>query len=285
MKRRLVRLHRTRGSFDTLKSIVLVDIIEEKMSASSVAAQVATLREQGFVVARQFASPATVKALHTEAQQQLAQAVAPLEYEADLQYPGAPSSRQAQGGATVRRLLNAYDRGPLFQAWSTTPAVANWLRTYFADTPVLSTVHHNCVMTKHPAYGSLTGWHQDIRYWSFTDDDLVSTWLALGPETADNGGLFFLPGSHAAPFSAEQFDEQKFFRANIPENQSWINRAVCPDLEPGDVVFFHCRTLHAARQNSSTQVKLSVVHTYYPQTCAPLPQTRSASLPGVPLLA
>jgi len=255
------------------------------MSASSVAEQVATLREQGFVVARQFASPETVQAIRAEAQRQLAEAIEPLEYEADLQYPGAPSSRQAQGGGTVRRLLNAYSRGRLFQDWATTPAVATWLRTYFADTPVLSRTHHNCVMTKHPAYGSLTGWHQDIRYWSFTDDDLVSTWLALGPETADNGGLFFLPGSHAASFSASQFDERKFFREDLPENQSWIDRAICPELQSGDVVFFHCRTLHAARQNSSDQVKLSLVHTYHPQTCQPLPGTRSASIPGVPLLA
>jgi len=255
------------------------------MSASSVAEQVATLRQQGFVVARQFAAPAVVAALRDEARRQLAQAAGPVEYEADLQYPGAPASRQARGGSTVRRLLGAYGRGPLFQAWATSPAVGDWLRAYFADTPVLSTVHHNCVMTKHPAYGSLTGWHQDIRYWSFTDDDLVSTWLALGHETADNGGLFFLPGSHAASFSASQFDDRKFFRPDLPENQAWIERAVCPDLQPGDLVFFHCRTLHAARQNGTDQVKLSLVHTYHPQTCAPLPGTRSASSPGVALQA
>lgn len=253
------------------------------MSASPVAEQVRELREQGFVVARQFASPDIVQALRAQALRQLAESVEPLELEADLQYPGAPVSRHAQGGATVRRLLNAYERGPLFQAWATRPEVAQWLRTYFADTPVLSRAHHNCVMTKHPAYGSLTGWHQDIRYWSFTDDNLVSTWLALGQETADNGGLFFIPGSHTASFSTTQFDEKKFFRQDLPENQDWISRAVCPDLQPGDVVFFHCRTLHAARQNSSDQVKLSLVHTYYPQTCTPLPGTRSASLPGNPL--
>lgn len=253
------------------------------MSVSSVAQQVAVLREQGFVVARQFASRETVQAIRAEAQRQLVEAVEPLEYEADLKYPGAPTSRQAQGGATVRRLLNAYGRGALFQSWATQPAVAAWLHAYFAETPVLSRVHHNCVMTKRPAYGSLTGWHQDIRYWSFTEDDLVSTWLALGPETADNGGLFFLPGSHAASFTAAQFDEQKFFRPDLPENQDWIARAVCPELEAGDVVFFHCRTLHAARQNSSDRVKLSLVHTYHPQSCSPVPGTRSASLPEIPL--
>lgn len=253
------------------------------MSALSVSEQVALLREQGFVVVRQFASPDTVQALRSEAQRHLQETIAPVEYEADLRYPGAPQSRHAQGGATVRRLLDAYGRGPAFREWATRPEIGQWLRAYFADMPVLSRVHHNCVMTKHPAYGSLTGWHQDIRYWSFSADDLVSTWLALGHEIADNGGLFFIPGSHVAPFTASQFDEQKFFREDLPENQSWIARAVCPELEPGDVVFFHCRTLHAARQNSSDQVKLSLVHTYYPQTCHPVAGTRSASMSGVPL--
>lgn len=253
------------------------------MSASSVAGQVATLRRQGFVVARQFAAPATVAAIREEAERQLARHAEPIEYEADLQYPGAPPSRQAQGGATVRRLLNAYGRGPQFQAWATSPAVEQWLRTCFGETPVLSTVHHNCVMTKHPAYGSLTGWHQDIRYWSFTETDLVSTWLALGHETADNGGLFFIPGSHDASFAASQFDEKKFFKEDQPANQAWIRQAVCPELEPGDVVFFHCRTLHAARQNGTDQVKFSLVHTYHPQHIRPVEGTRSASSPGVAL--
>src|SRR3546814_6930581 len=65
--------------------------------------QVATLRQQGFVVARQFAAPETVAALRRQAERQLAEEAGPIEYEADLQYPGAPPSRQAQGGSTVRR--------------------------------------------------------------------------------------------------------------------------------------------------------------------------------------
>lgn len=245
---------------------------------------VATLREQGFVVARNFASPADVQALRAAALHDLHHATPPVEYEADLKYPGAPASRDAAGGLTVRRLLDAFGRGPLFKQWATQAGIASVLREYYQGRePVLSTVHHNCIMTKHPMYGSLTGWHQDIRYWSFPEQDLVSSWLALGTETAQNGGLFFLPGSHAAPYRPEQFDEQKFFRADLPENQTWINRAVSPDLQPGDVVFFHCRTLHAAQQNRSDAVKLSLVHTYYPEDCQPLPNTRSSSRPGVPL--
>lgn len=243
------------------------------------------LRARGFVVARGFAGADEVAALRELSLRQLEAAAGPLEYEADLQYPGAPASREARGGHTVRRLLDAWGRDALYRQWAASPRIGGWLAEYFGETPMLSTVHHNCVMTKHPDYGSLTGWHQDIRYWSFSEPALVSCWLALGRETADNGGLFFIPGSHVEAFGPECFDEAKFFRDDLPVNRAWIARAECPVLEPGDVVFFHCRTLHAAQRNTSGAVKLSLVHTYRPASVQPLPGTRSASRPDVPLAA
>ncbi|MGB6095070.1 MAG: phytanoyl-CoA dioxygenase family protein, partial [Comamonas thiooxydans] len=49
--------------------------------------QIAVLREQGFVVLRQFASPEQVAALRAAAERDLRGHVAPIEYEADLRYP------------------------------------------------------------------------------------------------------------------------------------------------------------------------------------------------------
>ncbi|ALM82630.1 phytanoyl-CoA dioxygenase family protein [Bordetella sp. N] len=247
------------------------------------ASQIETLRQQGFVIAKQFLAPERRAALRQLAETQLAQAVAPLEYEADLRYPGAPTSRNAEGGGTVRRLLDAYTRGAPFEAWATDPAIEASLHAYFGEAVVLSRAHHNCVMTKHPRYGSLTGWHRDMRYWSFDKEDLVSTWLALGQETAHNGALWLVPGSHAMDLPQERFDAVQFLREDLPENQALIAQAVSPTLEPGDVLFFHCRTLHAAGRNQSDAVKLSAVHTYHAASTRPRPGTRSAGKPEVPL--
>jgi phytanoyl-CoA hydroxylase len=246
-------------------------------------AQLDILREQGFVVARDFVPLEQRESLRALALAQLAQAEAPVEYEADLAYPGAPASRQAEGGGTVRRLLDAYARNPLFAAWATAPAVAASMHGYFGQPAVLSRAHHNCVMTKHPRFGSLTGWHRDIRYWSFDREDLVSTWLALGRETAFNGALWLVPGSHTMELSADRFDAAQFLREDLPDNAALIRTAVTPELEPGDVLFFHCRTLHAAGRNQSDQVKLSLVHTYHALDTHPRPGSRSASKPEVAL--
>jgi phytanoyl-CoA hydroxylase len=250
---------------------------------SSKREQIDALREQGFVVAPKLLSAERCDAIRRVAQAQLAEAAAPLEYEADLRYPGAPESHHAPGGKTVRRLLDAYSRDALYREWATSPEIRGWMELYFGEPAVLSRAHHNCMMTKHPAYGSLTGWHRDMRYWAFEREELVSVWLALGPETVDNGALWLVPGSHNIDFPPERFDAEKFFRAELPENAALISTAVSPELQTGDVVFFHCRTLHSAGKNLTDQVKYSLVFTYHGASNAPIPGTRSASKPEVAL--
>jgi phytanoyl-CoA hydroxylase len=243
------------------------------------------LRDRGYVVMPKFASAGDLKQLNEIARTQLATHSPPLEFEADLQYPGAPPSRTAVGGETVRRLLDAYGRDPKFAEWGTSPTLRTWMEEYFGEQVLMSRVHHNCVMTKHPRYGSLTNWHRDIRYWSFEREDLVSVWLALGAETVDNGALWFVPGSHRMEFDAERFDEAKFFRPDRADNALVLRTAESPRLAPGDAVFFHCNTLHSAGKNSSGAVKFSLVYTYHGHRNAPKPGTRSASKPEVPLTA
>ncbi len=135
------------------------------------------------------------------------------------------------------------------------------------------------MMTKHPMYGSLTGWHRDFRYWAFERADLVSVWLAVGTETNTNGALWLVPGSHTAEFGAEAFDEAKFFRGDLPANRALIDRAVCPEPEaPATWCSFPLATrLHSAGQNRSDQVKFSLVYTYHAESNRPLPGSRSAS--------
>jgi phytanoyl-CoA hydroxylase len=132
-------------------------------------------------------------------------------------------------------------------------------------------------------YGSLTGWHRDVRYWSFEREDLVSVWLALGQEEVGNGGLWFVPGSHRMKFEANDFDAAKFFRSDRDPNANLIRRSQSPPLAAGDVVLFHSNTLHSAGQNLSDSVKFSLAYTYHGRSNAPREGTRSASLPEVVL--
>ena len=241
------------------------------------------LVSSGFAVLRQLASDEHVRRLREVVHDHLARSIEPAEYEADLHYPGAPVSRDAPGGATTRRLLQAVARHPVFREWASSQEVVKPLRQLLGAPLMLSQAHHNCVMTKQPRYSSVTGWHQDIRYWSFERPELVSVWLALGREVPDNGCLSFLPGTHRMEIVRSRLNDALFLREDLPENQALIARQVAGILEPGDAVFFHCRTFHAAGTNRTDEVKLSLVFTYHAADNHPLPGTRSASVPPVPV--
>jgi len=247
------------------------------------AAELAAFGRDGYVIVRGLADRTTCEAIRTVAEQQLAQAVPPVEYEADVRYPGSPPSYDAPGGRTIRRLLQAYARDSRIAQWATGAPVAIRLKQLLGPQVELALAHHNCVMTKQPRYSSITSWHQDIRYWSFARPELVSVWLALGRETVANGCLLVLPGTHVMEFAASRLDAAQFLRSDAAENQPLLQTQTAVELEPGDALFFHCRLFHAAGRNRTAATKFSLVFTYHAADNPPLSGTRSAALPQVML--
>jgi phytanoyl-CoA hydroxylase len=245
--------------------------------------ELSQFNRDGYVIARSLAPVATVARMREVALTHLAESRLPVEYEADTQYPGSPASADAPGGRTVRRLLQAYARDAVFRDVAQSLVIAARLRQLLGATAVLSQAHHNCIMTKNPAYSSLTHWHRDIRYWSFEKPELVSVWVALGEERIDNGCLLVLPGTHRMEFAAERLDDAQFLRQDLEANRAVLQTQVSVALQAGDVLFFHCRLLHAAGRNQTAQTKLSVVYTYRAADNHPIAGTRSASLPEIPV--
>jgi phytanoyl-CoA hydroxylase len=253
--------------------------IAPPVPTSFTAEELAAFEHDGFLVVRGLAEEALRQRMLAAIHDGIERQIEPIEYEADLQYPGAPAGRDAQGGRTPRRLLQAHGRGAVFTGWLVHPGVTGRLRGLLGSPLYCPLAHHNCVMTKSPRYSSETGWHQDIRYWSFAERNLVTVWLALGEEHPENGCLYVIPGTHRITFSADRFDTDLFFRADLPDNAVLIEQAVPVELSAGDVLFFHCRTLHAASANHTDQTKLSVVFTFRGEGNLPTPGSRSASLP------
>ena len=241
--------------------------------------QVAQFSRDGYTIARGLADERLRGDLLAATLDGLTRESGPIEYEADLHYPGAPESHDGAGGRTVRRLKQAHSRHYAFTEWAAHPQVLGRLRQLLGPQVVMPLAHHNCVMTKHPEFSSDTGWHQDIRYWAYSRPELVSVWLALGPERRENGCLRVIPGTHKIAFDRSRLDEALFVRDDLPENRELIDQAVYAELDPGDVLFFHARTVHAASRNHSSQTKYSLVFTYRPLDNPPVASTRSAAAP------
>lgn len=241
------------------------------------AAQVAAFEHDGYLLLPRMVSAADCGRMAAITREHLAQATAPVEFEAEVGYAGAPASLDSVGGRTLRRLRDAYQRHEVYRAWAGDPQLVALLAQLLGEPVCLTLAHHNCVMTKHPDFGTATGWHRDIRYWSFTRNALISVWLALDEETENNGGLRVIPGSHRLALAPEQMDALDFLRPDVAENQPLFAQGKSVDLQQGDVLLFHSGLFHAAGRNNSTAVKQSVVFAYHGQSNLALPGSRSAA--------
>src|SRR5271170_965293 len=90
--------------------------------------EVVQFERDGYCIARRLAGEAFCARMLEVTRDGLRREVPPVEYEAELNYPGAPSSLQAAGGHTVRRLKQALSRDFCFVEWASSPALVNRLR-------------------------------------------------------------------------------------------------------------------------------------------------------------
>ena len=242
----------------------------------------ANFERDGFLVFRNCLDEAICEEAKTFVLDSLEPLIGPAELEVDVGYPGAPAGDKEVGSETPRRLLHAYGRAPIMRRIASHENVRRVICELMEDEAVmLSQCHHNCVMTKFPKHSSVTGWHQDIRYWHFDFPELVSVWIALDQEDELNGALQVIPGSHKIDFGRGDFDKDWFFREDNDKSQALLENQVSIGLNRGDLLFFHCRLLHSAGQNLSDKVKLSPVFTYHRSSNQPIEGTRSARFPSI----
>lgn len=238
--------------------------------------------KDGYLIIKQVADKTLLKKLKATVEKELLLRSPPFELEAQLRYPGAPVSEAAEGGETIRRLQQVYARAEEFKKWANNPFVCNCIKQLLkTDELYLSQTHHNSVMTKQPSFSSQTQWHRDTRYWNYNNKYLINSWLALGPEREENGGLWVLPGSHRWDDDSMVLDEKQFLIEKDPANRSRLSLAKQVYLDAGDVLLFSAHCFHAASQNHTSTTKLSLVYTYHGEHTHAKKDTRSSALPSI----
>jgi phytanoyl-CoA hydroxylase len=246
--------------------------------------QITAFHTDGFLILRHFLEQEQCEAILDVAKAHLKHKIEPIESEVDYDEKSQDyrtnvtdyNSMEKRESLTIRRLRQVYDRDILFKGWMENEKIRPILKQLLKDEVVITTAHHNSIMTKLPNTSTETSWHQDRRYWSYGDDNLVSVWLALGEENAANGVLEFIPKSHKIRFSKEQFGEKEYFEVENKLNMSLIETKISSNLEAGDVVLFHCKLLHRANKNSTQKPKISFVYTVKGEKTKALKGSRSA---------
>ena len=243
-----------------------------------------TFRRDGYLVVRGLAGQGVVDAMREAVLRALDPLQAPAEFETDVGYPGSPASRDVKGGNTPRRAVaGVFPRvglpGVGHRPRAGGDASRRDARGAGRNVPVPPQLRDD----EASGVQQRNGMHQDIRYWSFDAPELVSVWLALGPEREENGALRVIPGSHRLHLDRGRLDRHLFLRPELDENRKLIGTAALVGLEAGDALFFHCRLFHAAGKNRTGDVKLSAVFTYHAGDNRPIPGTRSDRYPSIPV--
>jgi len=147
---------------------------------------------------------------------------------------------------------------------------------------------------KAPGTAAPTPWHNDLPFWPFRGNDLISLWIALSPVSAATSGVQYVAGSHRW---------NKMYRAVTPDYDPRFldpSLEVCPDygngehegirvlswdMQPGDVLCHHPLTVHGAAGNASqTQWRIGLSIRYLGNDVQWDPRPHTMSLrrePGV----
>jgi len=116
---------------------------------------------------------------------------------------------------------------------------------------------HDHVLVKEPGTSKSTPWHQDSPYYFVDGMQNVSFWCPVDP--VSDATLRCVSGSHlwkkpVLPvrwLAEDQFyaDSQHYQPIPDPDAQNMVVKEW--DMQPGDVVAFHFKTLHGARGNDA----------------------------------
>ncbi|MEO9684402.1 MAG: phytanoyl-CoA dioxygenase family protein [Tateyamaria sp.] len=146
-----------------------------------------------------------------------------------------------------------WDRIPEFREVVRNPRVIDAAATLMGSQSVQ--LFHDHVLVKEPGTSMATPWHQDAPYYFVQGRQTISFWSPLDPVTSAT--LRCVAGSHLWPkdvVPTRWVSETAFFEGDyipVPDPEAEAMRIVEFEMEPGDAVAFHFRTLHGARGNHS----------------------------------
>ncbi|MDH3742780.1 MAG: phytanoyl-CoA dioxygenase family protein [Hyphomicrobiales bacterium] len=123
-------------------------------------------------------------------------------------------------------------------------------------------IYHEHVLVKEPGTKEVTPWHHDLPYYGVDGDQLASIWLPLDP-VPQSACPEFVAGSHNSGkmYYPKLFISHENYGAGVEgfetipdiDNERDQRTILSWDLEPGDCIVFHMRTLHGAP--STAQLK------------------------------
>ena len=121
-------------------------------------------------------------------------------------------------------------------------------------------LHHSKLFLKPPGNGSAFPLHQDWSYFPTEKNSMIAAVIHLTESDERMGCMRIVPGSHRLG-QIEKTDGHSFVKGIHDRYQ--LEDAEPIIAEPGDVVFFHCCSLHGSMQNVSKRPRKTVLVQLY----------------------
>mgnify|MGYP001364082809 FL=1 len=121
-------------------------------------------------------------------------------------------------------------------------------------------LHHSKLFLKPPGNGSAFPLHQDWSYFPTEKNSMIAAVIHLSESDEEMGCMRIVPGSHRLG-KIEKTDGHSFVKGVHDRYQ--LEDAEPIIVGPGDVVFFHCCSLHGSMQNVSKRPRKTVLVQLY----------------------
>ena len=175
--------------------------------------------------------------------------------QANMEAPGPYASENDKAGETGRFFDDYcnWQRIPEFADVIRDPVIAGAAAALMGSARVQ--MFHDHVLVKEPGTSMATPWHSDGPYYFVEGAQTVSFWVPLDPVT--DASLRCVAGSHRWEkdvLPTRWASEAAFFEGDympVPDPEAEGMEIREWQMEPGDAVAFHFRTLHGARGNTS----------------------------------
>ena len=121
-------------------------------------------------------------------------------------------------------------------------------------------LHHSKLFLKPPGNGSAFPLHQDWSYFPTEKNSMIAAVIHLTESDEQMGCMRIVPGSHRLG-QIEKTDGHSFVKG--VHDRYKLEDAKPIIVGPGDVVFFHCCSLHGSMQNVSKRPRKTVLVQLY----------------------
>jgi ectoine hydroxylase-related dioxygenase (phytanoyl-CoA dioxygenase family) len=115
------------------------------------------------------------------------------------------------------------------------------------------------------AGGRETEMHQDHPYWPIAERDALTAWIPLVEVTEEMGPMGYIPGSHRG--GVEFIDVFTSPGAGHAFQAKQTKAATFVTCKPGDVLYHHADTIHAAKPNRSKEARRVHTAIYFRDGC------------------